>query len=83
MAQPKITAGAPILAPTFQPWTCCATVAGTVTHIDQLANVTDWLPAEVPGTVAAALQASGKWDLAKLYDFDAEDWWFCTSFAVE
>ena len=36
---------------------------GAVTHPDQLlAASADWLPATVPGTVAAALQADGHWD---------------------
>jgi len=35
-----------------------------------------WVPARVPGTVAAALGDSGR-------DLDAEDWWFRTSFEAE
>ncbi len=82
MAHPKITAaGFPVAAPTLQPWTCCCRPTGACTHPDQLASVTDWLLAEVPGTAAAALQSCGQWDLAKQYDFDADDWWFRTSFS--
>jgi beta-mannosidase len=65
----------------LQPWSCCARPAGSIIHPDQLAAVGTWLPAPVPGTAAAALQASGQWDLGQPYDFDSEDWWFRTAFA--
>jgi beta-mannosidase len=42
-----------------------------------------WLPARVPGTAAAALRDAGTWSLGEDHDFDAEDWWFRTSFAAE
>jgi len=40
----------------------------------------DWMPASVPGTAAAALRAAGRWQHGDPRDFDAEDWWFRTSF---
>jgi beta-mannosidase len=43
----------------------------------------DWLPAQVPGTAASALRAAGRWDPGDRRDFDAEDWWFRTSFDAE
>jgi len=39
-----------------------------------------WLPAIVPGTVAAALQANGQWNINAPRDLDAEDWWYRTTF---
>jgi len=44
--------------------------------IDELS----WLAARVPGTAAAALHDAGLWRAGDPYDFDAEDWWFRTSF---
>ena len=35
-----------------------------------------WIPARVPGTVAAALRAAGEWTWDEKRDFDAEDVWF-------
>ncbi|HME03713.1 MAG TPA: hypothetical protein VKG38_11880, partial [Solirubrobacteraceae bacterium] len=43
-------------------------------------DVLGWYPAEIPGTAAAVLQRAGVWQLGEHYDFDAEDWWFRTSF---
>lgn len=40
----------------------------------------DWVPAAVPGTAAGALRDAGRWRLGEERDFDAEDWWFRTSF---
>jgi beta-mannosidase len=42
-----------------------------------------WYPARVPGTAAAALSQSGAWQPGEPHDFDAEDWWFRTSFDAE
>src|SRR5436309_273850 len=68
---------------TFAPWACCAQPPGAVTHPDQLHNVaSEWLPASVPGTAAAALHAAGRWDFSRPVDLDAEDWWYRTTFAV-
>ena len=41
----------------------------------------DWLPAPVPGTAAAALARHGRWDFDRPADFDADDWWYRTTFA--
>jgi beta-mannosidase len=43
----------------------------------------EWLPAQVPGTAAAALRAAGRWESNDGRDFDADDWWFRTSFDAE
>src|ERR1035438_2517432 len=42
-----------------------------------------WLPARIPGTAASVLQDAGTWSPGEVHDFDAEDWWFRTSFATE
>jgi beta-mannosidase len=50
-----------------------------VTGIDVLS----WTPARVPGTAAGALVDAGLWRAGDRYDFDAEDWWFRTSFDAQ
>jgi beta-mannosidase len=50
-----------------------------VTGIDALS----WTPARVPGTAAAVLHDAGLWRPGDLHDFDAEDWWFRTSFDTQ
>jgi beta-mannosidase len=55
---------------------------------DLHANPTDldaltWIAAQVPGTAAGALRDAGEWQLGDRFDFDAEDWWFRTSFLAE
>ena len=35
-----------------------------------------WMPAEVPGTLASALRAQGRWDPEQPHDLDAEDVWY-------
>ena len=65
----------------FEPWSCCAQPPGSITHPDQLPGLSaGWLPAPVPGTVAAALDANGLWDFNRPRDLDAEDWWYRTTF---
>ncbi len=84
MAQALMTApGRPATdaALTFAPWSCCARPPGTIAHPDDLPpSAADWMPAIVPGTVAAALQASGRWDFDHPTDIDGQDWWFRTTF---
>src|SRR5262249_51774981 len=38
------------------------------------------VPAAVPGTVAGALRAAGRWTFGSSADFEADDWWFTTCF---
>ncbi len=52
----------------------CATAADT--------QDLGWMSATVPGTAAGALAASGAWRPGEEHDFDAEDWWFHTTFAA-
>jgi beta-mannosidase len=65
------------------PWSCCAQPAGVIEHPEQLAGAAaQWLPAAVPGTVAGALAANGRWNFDQPQDLDAHDWWFRTSLAA-
>ncbi len=74
--EPASTAAIP-----FAPWSCCAQVPGTITEPVQLEGSTPrWFPANVPGTVASALRAQGKWDYQQPVDVDAQDWWYRTTF---
>ncbi|MEP7324999.1 MAG: glycoside hydrolase family 2 protein [Gemmatimonadota bacterium] len=44
----------------------------------------EWLPALVPSTAASALRAAGRWSLEDPpRKFDAEDWWYRTSFRAD
>lgn len=40
----------------------------------------DWLPAQVPGTVAGSLKAVGQWQHGHAADIEAQDWWYRTHF---
>jgi len=46
-------------------------------------DVLSWTPARVPGTAAGALGDAGVWRAGDPHDFDAEDWWFRTSFDAQ
>lgn len=62
-------------------WSCCAHRPNEVSHPDQLAAAnSDWLTAAVPGTVASALHAAGRWSFDEPTEIDAQDWWFRTNF---
>ncbi len=63
-------------------WQLCATLPNSVEHPAGLPATTDWLCAETPSTVAAALRLRGVWSLdAAPRRFDSEDWWYRTRFA--
>ncbi|HXT14047.1 MAG TPA: hypothetical protein VN706_00360 [Gemmatimonadaceae bacterium] len=67
--------------PLSSDWFLAATAPNGVAEPGQLhAHKLDWIPARVPGTVAQALAAAGRWDLDDEDDFDASDWWYRTSF---
>jgi beta-mannosidase len=55
-------------------WEVAASPPGACAGPGDLGEL-DWRPAVVPGTAAAAVGADGR-------DFDAEDWWFRTRFAL-
>lgn len=63
-------------------WQAAATPPDACSHPDDLSDLSaaTWWPARVPGTAAAALQDARAWRPGDDYDFDAEDWWFRTSF---
>lgn len=64
-------------------WECASTPPAAVTDVSVLeAAQLEWLPAQVPGTAAGAMQQAGRWswgrDDAKL--LDGRDWWFRARF---
>ena len=64
-------------------WSCCAQSPGSITDPSQLAEAnSDWLVAQVPGTVASALHSAGKWDHQHPVDLDGQDWWYQTTFSA-
>ncbi|MES2788091.1 MAG: glycoside hydrolase family 2 protein [Planctomycetota bacterium] len=66
---------------TLGTWSCSAHRPGEVTQPQQLINSTsEWLPAEVPSTVASVLNSAGRWSFEEPTDIDAQDWWFRTTF---
>jgi beta-mannosidase len=70
-------------APDWGPWWCCAHPAASIAEAEQLKTVaSDWLPAIVPGTVAAALAAIGRWNLDQPFDADSSDWFYRTTFTA-
>ena len=75
MAQPLQSD--PDLHLSLMTWECCATSPGS----DEPDADADWLPIAIPGTVAAALAAAGRWNIDQPLDADASDWWFRTEFA--
>jgi beta-mannosidase len=60
-------------------WQAAATPPDLRSDPAQLDDL-NWFPARVPGTAAAALRDAGAWRHGLDRDFDAEDWWFRTSF---
>jgi beta-mannosidase len=72
----------PATASAIGPWSCCSQAPGIIVHPEQLPeSYKKWLPASVPGTVAEALQASGRWDMDHPVDLDGQDWWYRATFA--
>jgi beta-mannosidase len=62
-------------------WEMAAVPPGTHGHPGELTALS-WTPAAVPGTAAGALHAAGQWMSGHERDFDAEEWWFRTRFAL-
>ncbi len=57
-------------------WYVMAVEPGSIKLPSELADLSpDWTPAQVPGTVASALRAAGKFKYGE-HDFDAQDFWF-------
>lgn len=59
-------------------WQVAATPPDADVELEQLS----WSDARVPGTAAGAMRDAGCWRAGEARDFDAEDWWFRTSFAA-
>lgn len=58
-------------------WEVASAAPGTIVTPDELGDAQlEWVPAQVPGTAAAAVGDDER-------DFDAEDWWFRCPFALE
>jgi beta-mannosidase len=56
-------------------WECAALPAGSIAHPEDLVGAApDWVPAQVPGTVAGALRSVGR--PVRRDDLDRCDWWF-------
>ena len=65
-------------SPEIIEWTFAQSHPGAWAAPDAIASV-DWLPAIVPGTVGAALQALGRWSPNDAIAFDASDFWYRAS----
>ena len=63
-------------------WQAAASPAGMHRDAAELDGLR-WMPARVPGTAAGALRDAAEWRPGEPHDFDAEDWWFRTSFESE
>jgi len=62
-------------------WACASSPPGTRSGPDDLEGEgLRWMPAEVPGTAASALQAVGASE-ARPDRLDGQDWWYRTRFA--
>lgn len=56
-------------------WTLCATPAGAIDRPEHLPDA-GWCEARVPGTVAQALAAAGRFDPAAPYPLGESDYWY-------
>jgi beta-mannosidase len=63
-------------------WEAARASADRGCAVDDLDRLS-WIPARVPGTAAGALCDAGEWRPGQPHDFDAEEWWFRTSFDAE
>lgn len=62
-------------------WTFAATEPGAVTDPADLSGSFDWIEAPVPGTVARALAAAGKWSLDAPQPLHGRDYWYRCTFS--
>lgn len=71
-------------APIDTGWEVTAVPPNSITSPDELTRTSaDWVSATVPSTAASTLSAAGRWSLdGPPRDFDADDWWYRTSFQV-
>lgn len=63
------------------PWRLATTPPGACAGPGELGAVTDWIPAPVPGTAAAALSAAGRWSEAAPEPIHDRDVWYRTRLA--
>ncbi|MEY2422435.1 MAG: beta-mannosidase [Acidimicrobiaceae bacterium] len=64
-------------------WELCSTDPGAADGPAELDGLdVEWLSAIVPGTAASALRAADRWTVDDERDFDADDWWWRTTFTV-
>ncbi len=71
------------LLPLADGWEMTTTRAGEAVDPESLlAANRDWMPAAVPGTVAAAWRTAGGWDIDTRHDFDAQDAWYRVRFTL-
>jgi beta-mannosidase len=63
-------------------WEVAPTVAGEHLEPTSLPRDLLWVSASVPGTVADAWRAAGRWSTDDNFDFDANDWWFRSTFTA-
>ncbi|MEP7381843.1 MAG: glycoside hydrolase family 2 protein [Gemmatimonadota bacterium] len=66
-------------------WSLGASAPGAVAHPDDLTTAgLAWIPTRVPSTVASTLASTGRWSLdGPPQDFDAQDWWYRTTFRAD
>ncbi|MCO4892565.1 glycoside hydrolase family 2 protein [Cupriavidus sp. WGtm5] len=62
-------------------WCWLETLAGAAQGPAELAPDAPWLPAPVPGTVAAAMRAAGRWDDSAPPPLHRHDYWYRVRFA--
>ncbi len=70
---------APVMPPVLGAWRLAQTRPGAWSSPSDVDEAVDWLPALVPGTVGASLQALGLWTPDDAVAFDAFDWWYRAS----
>ncbi len=79
MARIRAVDGVPPL-PVGGPWQLATTPSGTCAGPDDLAGLDGWIPARVPGTVAAALREAGLWSETEPAPIHDRDVWYRTTF---
>ncbi|MGU3666354.1 glycosyl hydrolase 2 galactose-binding domain-containing protein [Methylobacterium sp. A49B] len=62
------------------PWRLALTPPGACANPGDLDGVTDWIPATVPGTAAAALRAAGRWSETAPEPIHDRDVWYRARF---
>lgn len=79
MAKVKSITGTTVV-PLREGWKVASTDPGVASTPANLSRLLTWTPAKVPGTVASALAAAGKWSLDDPAPLDGQDHWFRVRF---